>query len=280
MPQAVWYKSVVQEFENLRAALFWGLTDGHDIALGAAIAGSLGRFWFDGGRSRQGLYWVEHALHSLPEDCATRDAARLHLARAGLLQSSNKLQAAQSARTIYEAVTDNRGVGYALRQCALAFRQERRWDEAETACRRAVDLLKSMNDVGGFAMASNTLGSIVAGRGDFEQARVIHEQALSEASRHNCEYAVMQTLLYIADLDFQRGDYAQAVAHATQALSSAEPSRTPGFVANLRCNLVIYRIALDQYAQAAADVLETLAILRDSQDSLSDRNRTAACRPD
>jgi len=267
MPQAAWYRSVSQEIENVRSALLWALTDGHDVVLGATIAGSLGRFWFDGGHLREGLFWVEQALDSLGEESRTRVAARLHLACAVLLQATNKLRAAERACDIYEEVGDKRGLGYALRQCALALRRERRWSDAEVVCRRAADFLEDVGDIGGFAMASNTLGSIVAGRGDFEHARAIHDQALTAASSHGCDYAVMLTHLYFADLDFQCGNFEQAVTHAIEGLSRADAIRTPGLVANLRCNLAIYRIALDEYPEAAADVLEALAILRDSQDS-------------
>jgi predicted ATPase/DNA-binding SARP family transcriptional activator len=267
-PQSPWFRNVAGEYENLREALLWSLAGRNDAPLGAQIAGSLEHFWFDYGRLREGLFWIEKGLEAIDENNDACLAARLHLARAVLLWGTNKLQAADRACELYERVNDARGLGYALRQRALTLRQNDP-KEAEAACMRAADLLEAADEPGGFAMALNTLGSIVAKRGEFDVARAAHEHALEVASGRGCEYALLITLIYLADNEFQRGNAPEAVARAEQALEHADSTRMPRLVLNVRCNLAIYRIALGQYAQAVADVLEAISFFPNVQDGYS-----------
>jgi len=265
-PQAAWFSNVALEYENLRATLLWSLTEQHDVLLGATIAGDLRRFWYNCGRPQEGLYWIECALDVVDEASTPQIAANLHLARALLLQGIHKLEAAERACQLFETLNDSRGLGYALRQCALALPQENR-TKAEELCTRAADLLKNAPDIGDFAMALNTLGSIVARRGDFERAAEIHEQALTAATRHGAEYALIHTHLCLADLEFQRDAFQQAVTRAEQALILVDAKHTAQLAANLRLNLAIYRVALGQYDGAANDLVEALALLRTAHDS-------------
>lgn len=267
-PQSAWFHSIAAEYDNVREALLWALAGRNDAALGATIAGSLEHFWFDHGRLREGLFWIDRALEAIDEDASPALAARLHLARAVLLWGTNKLQAADRACELYERVNDARGIGYALRQRALTLRQSSP-DEAETACMRAADLLESADDPGGFAMALNTYGSIVAKRGEFDVARAAHEHALEVATSCGCEYALLITLIYLADNEFRRGNASEAVTRASQALERADATRMPRLELNVRYNLAIYRIALGQYAESVADILEAMAFLPNVQDGYS-----------
>ncbi len=267
IPQAVWFAHMHREHENLRAALMWALDEGNDPLLGAEMAGSLERFWFEGGHLGEGLYWIDRALAVIDEVVAAEIAARLHLARAVLMQATKKLEAAERACELYRSVSDSRGLGHAQRQRALALRRARRWNEAESAGRAAAALLQEVGDVSGFAVAANTLGSIAACRGDFEQARALHSQALSAAQDHGGEYALVQTHMYLADLEFQCGDFAAAVAHAARGLTQSNTAGATRLAANLRCNLAIYRIALGDYVQGHGDALAALTMLKDMQDS-------------
>lgn len=264
-PQIEWFSLLAREYGNLREALLWAFGEGQTIELGAEIAGALERFWFNYGRLREGLYWLDGALERLDQDANRALAARLYLARAVLLYGAKKLEAATKARELYELAADARGLGSALRQCALALRSSDA-EEAESCCRRAVEVLRDAGDTGPYAMALNTLGSIVAQRGAFDEAYVLQERALQVAVEHANDYAIMHTHLYLADLEFQRAHYDEAITHANEALARVDPARSSLLAANLRCNIAVYRIVRGDYSAGAADVLEALRILRDTQD--------------
>lgn len=267
-PQSVWFQQVGQEFDNIREALLWSLNDGNDVKIGAAIAGALEEFWFNCGRFREGLLWIEHALR-LAGDCVdSSHAAKLYLARAVLLWGTNKLQAAERACALYEAANDSRGLAYALRQRALTLRQNAP-KEAEELCQRAAALFEQACDAGGLAMVLDTLGSILTRRGDFVEASAIHRRALQIASAAGCEYATMITLIYLSDSEFQSGDVESAVRHAEDALNRARATRMPRLLLNARCNLAFYRIMSGRFTEAAQDLAETMALLPNVQDAYS-----------
>ncbi|MBI5567091.1 MAG: helix-turn-helix domain-containing protein, partial [Chloroflexi bacterium] len=62
-----WYRQVIDEFDNLRAALVWALEDGHAVEAGARIAGALTMFWYNRGYLNEGRRWLELALSRLPD---------------------------------------------------------------------------------------------------------------------------------------------------------------------------------------------------------------------
>ena len=74
---AAWLTSVDLELDNYRAVLEWALKDGHDLALGGAVAGALGRLWSNGGLAVEGRYWIGLAQAGLDESMHPQDAARL-----------------------------------------------------------------------------------------------------------------------------------------------------------------------------------------------------------
>ncbi len=266
--QAEWFAQLREEYDNVRSALLWTLTSERDPVLGGAMAGALERFWFEGGHLGEGLGWIDTAEKITDEAVNPKIVARLELTRAVLQEGNAKIAAAEHARRLYEAVGEGRGLGFALRQCALALRQQRRWADAEKASRHAAEVLEETGDAGGFAVALNTLASIRAYRGDLNDARAICERALGIAQRHCAEYAIMQARLYLADLDFQCGRFESAVEYASEALDNAERAQIPRLVANLRANRTIYNVALGLQAQAAADAYAALPILQEAQDHL------------
>ena len=265
-PQSEWFSMLARDYDNLREALLWTFGKGQEPELGAEIAGSLERFWFNCGRLREGLYWIDGALQALNPTASSDLAARLYLTRASLLYGAKKLDAATRARDLYEHAGNARGLGIALRQCALGLRGSEP-AQAELCCRRAIDVLHDTEDTGAYAMALNTLGSILAQRGAFDEANELHGRALRVAVEHNNDYAIMHTHLYLADLEFQRARYDEAVAHANQALERVDPERSALLAANLRCNIAVYRIMRGDYSAGAADVLEAIRILRGAQDA-------------
>jgi predicted ATPase/DNA-binding SARP family transcriptional activator len=265
-PQAAWFSSVAQEHENIRVALVWALTEGHDPLLGGVIAGALHRYWYDCGRPQEGLYWIEGAFSAVDQESDPDVAGRLCLAHADLLEGNEKLRSAQAACALLEKTSDQGGLAYALRQWALALEIDDRL-EAEELCRRAADLMKTSGDMGGLAIVLNTLASFIARGGDFETARSMHEQALTIARSYGAEYAVMHAQLCLADMEYEQGDYEKAVVRAEDALCHADASRTVELAANFCCTLAACRIGLGQYAQAAADVMRALVILRNAHNN-------------
>ncbi len=263
---AALFAQLHQEYENFNAALLWTLGESRDRELGAAIAGTLDRFWHEGGKREEALHWLDVALQDDGSQLSGVAAARANLARAVLLEGTQKLQAAEEACARFEAAGDLRGLGHALRQLAVAMRQQRRFEEAERAARRAAELLLQVSDFGAHAMALGTLGSIRGYAADVDGSYQILQEALRRARDHRAEYTIVLINMYLAEVEFQRKQFGRAVNFATEALNGIG-SALPRLMANLFSNRAAYRIALDQVREATQDVHEALCILRDVQDS-------------
>ena len=81
---AAWLASVELELDNYRAVLEWALKDGHDMALGGAVAGALGQLWSNSGLAVEGRYWIGLAQAGLDESMHPQVAARLWYATSAL----------------------------------------------------------------------------------------------------------------------------------------------------------------------------------------------------
>src|ERR1700680_730310 len=71
---AQWLADIDGDLENYRATLEWALTESHDVALGASVAGMLERLWALGGLSVEARLWLGKGIESLNE--AHHPAAR------------------------------------------------------------------------------------------------------------------------------------------------------------------------------------------------------------
>lgn len=271
VPQADWFDRLRAERENLRGALQWTLGEGHDPQLGGAIAGLLERFWYETGLVGEGSYWVERALHAIGEKAENGIAARLWLARAMLLSAKERgeesCNAGEHACMLYEKLGDKRGAAYALRICGIVLRDLQRGSQAEQYLNRAVKLFEECHDAGGLGLALTTLSSVHAYRGDLETARKLCHRALETAAANHAEFAFTLGSLYLADFEFQAGNFDAALSYAENALSFSDRAKSARISANLRNNLAAYRIALNQHEQAAADARQALSMLRETQNS-------------
>jgi DNA-binding NarL/FixJ family response regulator len=70
-----WRQALLDEYDNLRAALDWGLTAG-DSAAGRRLAASMAWLWHLDRRGRQGLRFLRRAIELAPED---RSLLQAHL---------------------------------------------------------------------------------------------------------------------------------------------------------------------------------------------------------
>lgn len=271
IPQADWFDQLRAEVENLRGALQWALGEGHDPQLGAALAGLLERFWYETGLLGEGSYWVERAFKALGESAEDAITARLWLARAVLLSAKERgaesCKAGERACALYEKLGDKRGAAYALRICGIVLRDSQRSTQADQYLRRAVKLFEECDEAGGLALALTTLSSVYAYRGDLETARKLCQRALETAAANHAEFAFTLGSLYLADLEFQAGNFDAALSYGENALSFSDRAKSARISANLRNNLAAYRIALNQHEQAASDARQALGMLRETQNS-------------
>ena len=127
---AAWLTNAERELDNYRAVLEWALKDGHDVTLGAAVAGALSGLWLGGGLSAEGRYWIGLAQAGLDESMHPQVAARLWRALSGFSSGKRAHDYAQRAIALYQSVGDESGQALSRSCLAHSLSQMGRFEEA------------------------------------------------------------------------------------------------------------------------------------------------------
>ena len=176
---AAWLASVEPELDNYRAVLEWALKDGHDMALGGAVAGALGSLWSNGGLAVEGRYWIGLAQADLDESMHPQVAARLWRALARLSSGKRAHDCAQRALALYQSGGDEKGQACALDRLAVSLFQMGRLEEASDVNARALAAMRTLGDKPGVADCLNSQAAIQWYCGDVVAARELFAQALA-----------------------------------------------------------------------------------------------------
>ncbi len=268
---AAWLTIVELELDNYRATLEWALTDGHDLALGGAMAGSLERLWLDGGLVVEGRYWVGRVQAGLDEFAHPTVAARLWRALARLSDGKHKRDCAERAVALYQSVGDGHGAARALLEFAWGLFLMGRLEESSDANDRAIPALRSYGDRWGVATGLNRQATIRWYRGDVVAGRELYAQALAGFKALGDEDGTARMLGNLAELEFADGHVEQALSLADEALkldiyvrSKNAPSLALTYV-----NTAAYRIAQGDVNGAREAARDGLRSARQAQNTLT-----------
>ena len=243
--------------------LEWALSQGHDVALGGAIAGALGRLWSRGGLAVEGRYWIEPALERISVAVNPHVAATLWLALAFLLPGKRKCEAAERAVRLYESAGDAHGAARALVHLALGLYQTGLLEEASETNARALAALREYGDKGGIAGCLSEQGLIAFARGAKAEARDLCAQALGlyKALGHEIDAANLLTIL--ADLEFSEEHAEQALRLVNEAIEIDSRRGVDALgLAIDHTNSAAYRLALGDLDGGRASAREGLRFAR------------------
>jgi len=261
-----WLASVELELDNYRAALEWGLSQGHDVVLGAAIAGALDHLWFRGGLAVEARYWIEPALERVSVAKEPQVAARLWLALAELYSAKRSCEAAEQAVSLYEFAGDGHGAARARVELGYHLYQMGRFEEATETISRAFAAMQQDGDKWGMAVCLTYQGSIAATRGAIAEGRDLFAQSLAAREALGDELGAAVVLANLAELEFADGHPEQAlrsVREAQEALS--RPGGDTISLAIYCSNSAAYRIALGDIDEAHTSARKGLSLARQAQ---------------
>jgi predicted ATPase/class 3 adenylate cyclase len=263
---AVWLASVERELDNYRAALEWALKDGHDFALGGALAGVLP--WISGGLAVEGRYWIGLAQAGLDESMHPQVAARLWHALSGLSSGKRAHDFAQRALALYQLAGDEKGQAWTLEDLAFSLFQMGRSEEASEMNARALAAMRTLGDKRGAASCLNARALIERSCGDVVAARELFAQALAAYKALGDEAGTAVVLASLAELEFGEGQVQQAVRFAGEALKILSRGKNATIVATCYNNIAAYRIALGDVDGARESAREGLRWARQAQDAM------------
>ncbi|MDQ6767942.1 MAG: tetratricopeptide repeat protein, partial [Candidatus Eremiobacteraeota bacterium] len=264
-----WFADVERELDNYRAALEWGLSQGHDAVLGAAIAGALQQLWYRGGLVVEGRYWIEPALERIDVAQNPQIIAKLWRALATFYSAKRACEAAERAVSLYESAGDRQGAARARESLAFALSQTGRNDEASRANLEALVTLREYGDKAGVARCLNVQALITNNRGLTAEARDLYAQALVAHKALGDELGAAIVLGNLAEIEFAEGHPEQALRSVSEALDM-DPRRGVDALnmAVYLSNSAAYQLALGDTGGALASAREGLGFARQAQDAL------------
>jgi len=270
--QEGWVARLVDELDNLRAALDWCRTPDGGPLVGLQIAADVGLFWDARGFLREGREWLETLLPlASPAPAPLRARALNWVAVLAWRQGDHDRvkAAAEEALRIAEETNDQWNKALALHYVGHMAQVQGNFSEAERLLQASVDKFREVGDRWGLGLSLNCLGDLARHEGDYDAARTLLEEALAihrqirttwliAASHHNLGYVMLHLGEYQRAIDLFRESLAhfQALGNAGgQAMCLAGLASAAAGVGGLRRAATLFGAA-DALMAAVGESLE------------------------
>ena len=233
-----WLSRLEAEYENLRAALAWGLGDPSispgeraatlgqaRAAAGVRLAAALGWFWPARGHLREGRQRVQDAL-ALAAHVAPGIRPKLLAALGGLALYQDDLPTAvaatEEALALFQALGDRPAEAWTGYQLGLVLSERGESAAAEERYLASLALFRELGDQVGVAAALRDLGRIYVGRREFAAARAAFAESIELLRRLGDTPGIAWTLLGMAQAAADEGDAAGARRYADESAALFE----------------------------------------------------------
>lgn len=267
-----WRATYEPELDNFRAAFEWAVGERGDVEIAAQFVGALARLWREVSVEREGLRACETVISILGPSAESEIAAPLWLGLAtlcgNLFLKTRRLDAAQRALRLYEAIGDEIRTADSLLQVGDTLRQLNRAQDALEPLGRALDLARRRGDryrtadaLGRLSLPQYYLGNIETARATAEEARRI----LQSLGR---DRAVLVLTLNLAELEASNGHFENALDLGQQALSQTSATSFGAERSTLLANLSGYLLALQRKDEAIAFIRESMVASRERQEAI------------
>lgn len=269
-PTRMWQRhltEMVPELDNLRAALLFTVTQGHDVQLGAELTANLIHYWQQLGRMASGREWIEQLL--------ARGVDFPRIVRAQLLYGMVRLETAPNKQALeyalqavseYRALGEETGLGATLFEVAIAHASLGDLDASDPYLSEALEIATRLGDVRRMADALYGMALAAGWRGNTLRARELFEQSLELFRRLENDRGVASLLGNLGDLAATVGDYDRAISLSRQGLAILERLHEPQATAWQLTNIGSFELKRGN-ADAARPVLRrALELVREHQD--------------
>ncbi|HET6894018.1 MAG TPA: diguanylate cyclase [Candidatus Baltobacteraceae bacterium] len=269
-PTRSWQRELNQmlpEIDNLRAALIFTVTQGHDVQLGAELTACLVHYWQQLGRMSAGREWIEQLL-ARGVEFPRRVRAELIYGLARLDNAHNKqaLECALHAAQEYRALGDETGLAAALFEVAIAHSGLGQVDQADPPLQEALEICTRLGDIRRMGDVLNGMALNESWRGNTLRARELFEQSLELFRRLENDRGVASLLGNLGDLAATVGDYERAVSLSRQSLAILERLHDPQSTAWQLTNIGCFEIKRGNLEAARPVLRRALELVREHQD--------------
>ena len=264
-PTKAWLAIIDPELDNIRAALDWSLAEKHDIELGAALAATAVRYFYDAGYEAEGRPRVEAALALSGEIASKETIAKLWLGRYQLRSLATSSwpamrEYAERAHQLYEEVGDVAGTRAALTYVAETCLRQGSHDEAQKYLDEALVLAERLGSRNAIGNVKSAMARNYHFAGKTIEARSIYAEVLAIARATGNDRLRSTVVSNLAEVEFSTGDPERAAEIARENLDAIGANRYIIFN-----NLAAYLCALRRFDEVRTRAREGLRIARDSQ---------------
>jgi predicted ATPase/DNA-binding SARP family transcriptional activator len=260
--RVAWLRRMDAELPNLIAALSWALDAGlSDEALD--LVAELGTYWWQTGRSHEGLPWVDDALNRAA-GAEARERARALLSRAQLTHRRDLAaygEDLEAALELFRSCADEAGIAMCLAHLAYVDiwhgRSERaaaRIDEALRSAERSRDRL---------ALATAHLEA-VGGTERYDDAAARARVAVPYLRQTDDLVGLSFACSIAGFLAIADRRYAEALGWLQQGLEAARTTEHPEALRHVSNNYGLAKLWLGDLDAAAGALTETLALTREA----------------
>lgn len=230
--QALWFRRLEADYENIRRALGWSLTDEGDVLVGLRLARGLKYFWENYGFISEGRQWLATLLSTvesaLSEQVDNTDVMRIQ--------------------------------AHALLQLAALAREQAGLTEARHYLLHSLILSRKLGDKLEIARTNYLLGRVALNQGQPVDARRFLEESLELSREVGDRQGLAMGLVGLAYtyVDEKPNDYARASALMKESLAISHELGDSAIIANILQDLGGVELLEGKYADAVPHIEESL----------------------
>ena len=268
-----WIAPLVDELDNVRAALEWTLGDGHDAMTGVEICAALVET-SSLGRWSEWAKWNTLARDALASGARPTLRGRVLTRRAELASrygafggTSAELEAAHEAYLLLREAPETKWRLEALNAYAVALLHNDQTEEASVIAREGLELARDSHDFVYQASFLRRLASFLTGT-DPHEAEVMYEESISLCRVLENDFGLALSYHGMSHLYYRLGRFEEAVAAARIAADvRREISDRRGLV-NVLADAAQFSLVLGRTGGVAEALGEALEIVRRTENTL------------
>jgi ATP/maltotriose-dependent transcriptional regulator MalT len=231
--QLLWLGRLIEEQDNLRAAMTWRLGEGRFEEV-ARFGWALWYFWLISGRFTEGRRWMEGALERGDAMSAYARATLLFVA-GGMANGQGDLRTAEpmheESLRLFREVGDKRGIAHVVGGSGIAVFNQGRLREAFALYEESIDLFLELGDRRSAAFLMCYSAVVRSRQGDLAHAERLAERGLALLREVGDRIGISAALCTLAGLAQAKADHERATALFEESLArSAEIGDTTNVV--------------------------------------------------
>ena len=219
--QGRWMARLVEDHDNLRAALGWAREHGK-TELWLRLAGALWRYWEMRFHPREGRVWLEGALAAdrgappAVRAMALNGVGNLTRMQGDLAQATAEFE---ESLALFRAAGDRLGTARALNDLANIVSERGDYAGASSMYEESLGLAREIGDLWMETCALHNLGLTAMYTADYERASGLLAEALTRESQLGDEVFRARSLSVSAQVAQQQGNTERALAYETESLA-------------------------------------------------------------